>query len=113
METAKDLRAERAALRQQRLHRLGRTRPPLVAFAAVHARPCVPEPALAPSHVPLSAIGFGPAMVIRFRQIGIETASELAGYDPASLRTALGDITRLIDVDDWIATARKAIAEAE
>jgi hypothetical protein len=142
-----ELRAERAALRQQRLSRLGRTKPQAdtpespqpaveehvpapVAESSVFSRimdgaqvDTVPPPAPAPPSspeaveapepapsLPLSAIGFGPGMVLRFRQLGIETASDLAASDPAALRTALGDITRLINVDVWIATAQKAIA---
>jgi hypothetical protein len=49
---------------------------------------------------------------MRFRQLGIETAADLAAADSASLRSALGDITRLINVDIWIASAQKACAEA-
>jgi hypothetical protein len=136
-----ELRAERAALRMERLQRLGRGKPLPEAIAPVHAPPednlpapngensifsqiidgaqaeaakppAAPETAEEKSVLPLSAIGFGPGMVIRFRQLGIETAADLAASDPASLRTALGDITRLINVDLWIATARKATAEA-
>jgi len=150
-----DLRAERAALRQQRLSRLGRIKPqpeaPVppqpaledhepapAAESSIFARimdgaqaetasrpappaappaPALPDPGMAdlppinlPPTLPLSAIGFGPGMVIRFRQLGIETAADLAASDPAALRTALGDITRLINVDVWIANAQKAIA---
>jgi hypothetical protein len=150
-----ELRAERAALRQQRLSRLGRPKtqseapappqpapeehvpapatessifaqiidgaqaeaaPPPTAASPTAASPAAappaadPEPAEQPHSLPLSAIGFGPGMVIRFRQLGIETAADLAASDPAALRTALGDITRLINVDVWIATAQKACA---
>jgi hypothetical protein len=150
------LRAERAALRQQRLNRLGRPKPQSEApvppqpaseehvpapaaessiFARIMdgalAEAAPPPPSLPPSNgpapapmpalaapesadqsptLPLSAIGFGPGMVIRFRQLGILSAADLAASDPAALRTALGDITRLINVDVWIATAQKAIA---
>jgi len=97
-------RAERAALRRQRLNRRGLAKPPQPKppEAAPHQPP--------PEALTLSAIGFGPGMVIRFRQLGIVTAADLAASDPATLRTALGDITRLINVNDWIATAQKAIA---
>jgi hypothetical protein len=54
----------------------------------------------------LSSIGFGPGMVLRFKQLGILTSSELAAAD------ALGDISRLINVDVWIATAMRACADA-
>ena len=55
-------------------------------------------------------MGFGPGMAIRFRHIGIETIADLAAADAAVLRTALGDISRLINVDAWIASARSATA---
>ncbi len=61
---------------------------------------------------PLSTIGFGPGMVIRLRQLGIESAADLAEADAATLRDALGDIARLINVDIWIASARQACAQA-
>jgi hypothetical protein len=58
--------------------------------------------------LPLSSIGFGPGMTLRMRQLGIQTVSELASSDPAWLRNALGEISQLINVDLWIANARKA-----
>ncbi len=82
------------------------TLPPAETQEAAQAEmPPAPAPALA-------SIGFGPGMVMRFRQLGIETAADLAAADSASLRSALGDITRLINVDIWIASAQKACAEA-
>jgi hypothetical protein len=78
--------------------------------------PAAPEPEAQhvcpvedPGHaLPLSAIGFGPGMTIRMRQLGIETVSALAGADADWLRASLGDISQLINVEAWIATARKA-----
>lgn len=156
-----ELRADREALRQERLTRLGKAPAPESALATVEVAPAasgsvgqkveqaeapvtgssmfaqfiggvqaeVAAVAPAPAHAageastpsvsvssaaapPLSSIGFGPGMVIRFRQLGIETAADLATADAAGLRTALGDITRLINVDIWIASAQKACAEA-
>ncbi len=159
-----DLHGARAALRQERLARLGRTAPqaaaPPTATAAPQAEPAgaakaepapatehgasvfatyctedrpavtpdlptaqpAPEPAPSaqadaaeaapPIRLPLSTIGFGPGMIIRMRQLGIETASDLAAADPAWLRDALGDISQLVHVDVWIASARKVCAEA-
>ena len=65
----------------------------------------------AAASLPLSAIGFGPGMTIRMRQVGIETVSDLAASEPAALRSALGDISQLINVDLWIASARKTQAQ--
>jgi predicted flap endonuclease-1-like 5' DNA nuclease len=70
-----------------------------------------PDRAPAPK-VPLSAIGFGPGMMIRLSQLGIESVAELAAADAAQLRTALGDISRLINVDLWIESARNATNKA-
>lgn len=58
---------------------------------------------------PLAAIGFGPGMQIRLSQIGVRTAADLAEANAADLRTALGDISRLVDVEAWIASARQAV----
>jgi predicted flap endonuclease-1-like 5' DNA nuclease len=66
-----------------------------------------PEPRL-----PLSSIGFGPGMMIRMSHLGIESVQELAAADPTWLRGALGDISRLINVDLWIASARNACSKA-
>jgi len=126
------LRAERAALRQQRLVRLGRAMPVAQEAASAPAAPeappavqvavdgpqaeaAVPSPAAPvapPSGPPLAAIGFGPGMIIRFGQLGIETAADLAASDPDALRTALGDITRLINVEMWIEAAKRACSGA-
>jgi predicted flap endonuclease-1-like 5' DNA nuclease len=103
-----ELRAERAALRRQRLNRL-KTPPDAPAPPQTALEEQAPAPAEPPKPPPLSAIGFGPGMIIRLRQLGIETAADLAAADPAALRTALGDITRLINVHAWIATAQKAV----
>lgn len=64
------------------------------------------------SSPPVTAMGFGPGMAIRFRHIGIETIADLAATDAAELREALGDISRLINVDAWISSARNAQAGA-
>jgi hypothetical protein len=78
---------------------------PVVEAGLAAATSVAPSPALA-------AIGFGPGMIIRFRQLGIKTASDLAAADEAGLRAALGDISRLVNVDVWIDSARRACAEA-
>ncbi len=72
-----------------------------------------PEVAVDPApRIPLSTIGFGPGMMIRMSHLGIETVQELAVADPAWLRGALGDISRLINVELWIASARNACSKA-
>lgn len=68
-----------------------------------------PEPEPEPlSRVALADIGFGPGMILRLGQIGIETAEALAHADPSQLRLSLGDASALINVDAWIANAREA-----
>jgi hypothetical protein len=74
-----------------------------------HAAPCEPaatEPR-APFDPPLAEIGFGPGMLIRLSQLGLHTTGELAQANAAQLRSELGDISRLIDVETWIAAARQ------
>ena len=80
-----------------------------VEAASPPEQPPTPEQ---PPRVPLSTIGFGPGMMIRMSHLGIETVQELAVADPAWLRTALGDISRLINVELWIASARNACSQA-
>jgi len=58
---------------------------------------------------PLAEIGFGPGMLIRLSQLGLYTTSDLAQADAFELRSALGDISRLVDVDAWIRSARQTI----
>lgn len=64
-----------------------------------------PEPELPPDP-PLAEIGFGPGMLIRLSQLGLRTIGDLARSDAAALRQALGDISRLVDVETWIENAR-------
>lgn len=56
---------------------------------------------------PLQQIGFGPGMVIRLGQIGLHTASDLARADANRIRSDLGEISRLVDVDAWIRRAQQ------
>jgi predicted flap endonuclease-1-like 5' DNA nuclease len=67
-----------------------------------------PEAVSAPHDPPLAVIGFGPGMLIRLSQLGVHTMADLATANPAQLRTGLGDISRLVDVDTWIRNARQA-----
>jgi hypothetical protein len=57
---------------------------------------------------PLAEIGFGPGMLIRLSQLGLYTTADLAQADAVQLRSALGDISRLVDVDAWIKSAQQA-----
>ena len=74
-------------------------RPSDDAAAAVSMEPVRHDP-------PLAEIGFGPGMLIRLSQLGLRTTGDLADADANDLRTALGDISRLVDVEAWIASAR-------
>jgi len=55
---------------------------------------------------PLARIGFGPGMVIRLSQLGLNTIADLAMVNATDLRAALGEISRLVDVEMWIESAR-------
>ncbi len=57
---------------------------------------------------PLAEIGFGPGMLIRLSQLGLRTTGDLAHADALELRAALGDISRLVDVEAWISSARRS-----
>ena len=61
---------------------------------------------------PLAEIGFGPGMLIRLSQLGLRTIGDLAHADANDLRAALGDISRLVDVEAWIASARMTASTA-
>lgn len=61
---------------------------------------------------PLAEIGFGPGMLIRLSQLGLYTTSDLAQADPVELRSSLGEISRLVDVDAWIRSARQTASSA-
>jgi hypothetical protein len=76
------------------------TREPPVSEAAAAAAP-EPPPGL-------EVLGLGPGMLIRLGQLGIHTAADLAGSDVSNVRGALGDISRLINVEAWIDRARVA-----
>ncbi|MFC7611476.1 hypothetical protein [Teichococcus aestuarii] len=52
-------------------------------------------------------LGLGPGMRMRLQQLGYSTIDDLAHAEPAHLREALGEISQLIDIDAWIASARR------
>ena len=72
---------------------------------ATSAKPDSPE-----FDPPLAEIGFGPGMLIRMSQIGVRTTRQLANSDLGELRAALGDISRLVDVEAWIGSAKRKLA---
>jgi hypothetical protein len=74
-----------------------------------------PEPDIlltATSDPPLAEIGFGPGMLIRLSQLGLHTTGDLAQAEPEALRAALGEISRLVDVEAWITSARQTASAA-
>ena len=54
----------------------------------------------------------GPGLVWRLSQAGIFTMADLAACDAASIRTKLGQLGRLVKVEDWIAHARSVVGDA-
>ena len=80
--------------------------------AANAAPEVLAQPSDAVYDPPLAEIGFGPGMLIRLSQLGLHTTAELAQADAGELRAALGEISRLVDVEAWIANARHKAASA-
>ncbi len=62
----------------------------------------------APHDPALAEIGIGPGMLMRLGQLGLKTRGDLARANAEQLRASLGDISRLIDVETWIASARRS-----
>jgi hypothetical protein len=81
-----------------------------VAEAAMEARLDTPPDPPVAADPPLAEIGFGPGMLIRLSQLGLHTIGDLAQADASKLRAALGDISRLVDVETWINNARQNAA---
>jgi hypothetical protein len=80
--------------------------------AAEAEAPAAPaEPDTPEFDPPLAEIGFGPGMLIRMSQIGVRTTRQLATSDVGELRAALGDISRLVDVEAWIGSARRRLEQ--
>jgi hypothetical protein len=57
----------------------------------------------------LAEVGFGPGMTIRLSQVGVQSIYDLAAADPGELREALGEISRIIDIDRWINIAKSRV----
>jgi predicted flap endonuclease-1-like 5' DNA nuclease len=53
----------------------------------------------------------GPGLIWRLSQAGICTMADLAACDAASVRAKLGQLGRLVKVEDWIAHARAVVAD--
>jgi hypothetical protein len=75
--------------------------------------PATPTLVAAPLYdPPLAEIGFGPGMLIRLSQLGLHTTADLAQANAEHLRSELGDISRLVDVEAWISSARQTAHSA-
>jgi len=77
--------------------------------------------AVAPAAVPRGAAGgplpgietiptLGPGIVWRLSQAGIRSMADLAACDAVTVRTKLGQIGRLVKVEDWISHARAVVS---
>ena len=55
--------------------------------------------------------GLGPGVSLRLARLGYRTIADLSAADPELLRRALGEISRLLDVEQWIAHARALAAD--
>jgi len=67
----------------------------------------------AENHAPAITItALGPGMLARLRLLGYDQIADLADADPVALRHGLGDISRLLNVEGWIAEAKR-IAESD
>ena len=126
------LPAERASVYASLLRDAGVGEPPAAAPAlapeaaeAPAPEPAAPEPA-APEAAPpelappeaaaptldLSEIAeLGPGMRARLRLLGCLDIADLAQAEPEPLREALGEISRLLNVEAWIAEARRLAAK--
>jgi len=52
----------------------------------------------------------GPGLIWRLSQAGIHTMADLAASDADAIRSKLGQLGRLVKVEDWIAYARSIVA---
>jgi predicted flap endonuclease-1-like 5' DNA nuclease len=128
------LPAERASVYASLLRDAGVGDPPAEApepepeaAAAPAPEPALPEPALPEPALPepaspeaaaptldLSEIAeLGPGMRARLRLLGCLDIADLAQAEPEPLREALGEISRLLNVEAWIAEARRLAARPD
>jgi len=60
------------------------------------------------NHTPaITTTALGPGMLARLRLLGYGQIADLAAADPVALRNGLGDISRLLNVEGWIAEAKR------
>jgi len=60
------------------------------------------------NHTPvITTTALGPGMLARLRLLGYGQFADLAAADPVALRHGLGDISRLLNVEGWIAEAKR------
>ncbi|MBX9594280.1 MAG: hypothetical protein K2X46_07960, partial [Roseomonas sp.] len=79
-------------------------------LVAVATTELVAEAAMPRAATDLSAIReLGPGMRHRLAQIGYRSCEDLAEADPARLAQQLGEVSRLLRPESWIAAARAAI----
>ncbi len=82
--------------------------PQPLAEPVAEAAPPPPAPPPQAANEPTGTVtALGPGMLARLRLLGYAQLSDLAEAEPAELRRALGDISRLLNVEAWIAEARR------
>jgi hypothetical protein len=101
------LRADRVGVHYRAMigDLLYRFHPESFELSARNSKPHTPNADIADTA--LAEISIGPGMLMRLRQLGLQTTADLARADAGQLRSALGDISRLVDVETWINTARQ------
>jgi len=78
--------------------------------ASAAALPFQDEPGEAPPGIE-TVPTLGPGLIWRLSQAGICTMEDLAACDASSVRSKLGQLGRLVKVEDWIAHARAVVAD--
>jgi predicted flap endonuclease-1-like 5' DNA nuclease len=77
----------------------------------VRTPPAAPRGVAAPPLPGIETVPtLGPGIVWRLAQAGVHSMAELAASDAAAIRMKLGQIGRLVKVEDWIAYARAVVA---
>jgi len=80
--------------------------------AVMAAAPAAPsrDPAVGPLPGIETIPTVGPGIVWRLSQAGIRSMADLAACDAATVRSKLGQIGRLVKVEDWIGHARAVVS---
>jgi len=91
------------------VHNLADAAMPAPGIPEVSAVAAAAEPVQAPqTQAPATMItALGPGMLARLRLLGYGQIADLADADPVALRHGLGDISRLLNVEGWIAEAKR------